>query len=128
MSVGKRVFSKTTHRFFLKLLMKLGSLKGKKLAELDFGGGESHFGNNAQKYPENRVIWILQKNSSLICRFFEFKSCTIMTLKRMSVKNLVLKLNAKMLSANQIARFLNFNISKTIGGTNVIFCMKVHIY
>ena len=51
-----------------------------------------------------------------------------MTLKRMSVKNLVLKLNAKMLSANQIARFLNFNISKTIGGTNVIFCMKVHIY
>ena len=34
----------------------------------------------------------------------------------MSGKNLFLKLNVKMLSANQIAGFLNFNISKTIGG------------
>ena len=34
----------------------------------------------------------------------------------MSVKNLVLKLNSKIFSANQIAGFLNFNISKTIGG------------
>ena len=32
----------------------------------------------------------------------------------MSGKNLVLKLNAKMLSVNQIAGFLNLNISKTI--------------
>ena len=30
----------------------------------------------------------------------------------MSRKNLVLELNTKMLSANQIAGFLNFNISK----------------
>ena len=30
-----------------------------------------------------------------------------------SGKNLVLEFNAKMLSANQIARFLNFIISKT---------------
>ena len=35
-------------------------------------------------------------------------------LKCMSRKNLILKLNAKMLSLNQIAEFLNFNISKTI--------------
>ena len=33
----------------------------------------------------------------------------------MSVKNLVLELNAKMLSANQIAGFSNFKISKAIG-------------
>ena len=31
-------------------------------------------------------------------------------------ENLVLKLNAKMLSAIQIAGFLNFNISKSVGG------------
>ena len=36
-------------------------------------------------------------------------------------KNLVLKLNAKMLSPNQIAGFLNFNISKPIGGYKVDF-------
>ena len=36
----------------------------------------------------------------------------------MSWKNLVVKLNVKVLSANQIARFLNFNISKTIGDIN----------
>ena len=45
----------------------------------------------------------------------------------MSVKNLVLELNAKMLSSNQIAGFLNFNISKTIGDIKLIFCMQVHI-
>ena len=31
MSVGKRVFSKTSHQIFLKLFMKLGCLKGKNL-------------------------------------------------------------------------------------------------
>ena len=36
MSVGKRVFSKTAHSIFLKLLIKLGCLKGNKLTELDF--------------------------------------------------------------------------------------------
>ena len=36
MSVGKGVFSKTAHTIFLKLLMKLGCLKGKKLMEPDF--------------------------------------------------------------------------------------------
>ena len=46
----------------------------------------------------------------------------------MSGKNIVLELNAKMLSANQIAGFLNFNISKTIGGIKLISCMQVHIY
>ena len=39
----------------------------------------------------------------------------------MSGKNLLLKLNAKMLSANQIAGFLNFSISKTTGGMKLIF-------
>ena len=36
-------------------------------------------------------------------------------------KNLVLDLNAKMLLANQIAGFLNFNISKTIEAMKLIF-------
>ena len=35
-SVGKYVFPKISHRIFLKLLMKLGYLKGKKLREPDF--------------------------------------------------------------------------------------------
>ena len=34
----------------------------------------------------------------------------------MSGKNLVPELNAKIISASEIAGFLNFNISKTIGG------------
>ena len=45
----------------------------------------------------------------------------------MSGKNLVFELNAKMLSANQIAGFLNFDISKTIGSIKLIFCMQEHI-
>ena len=39
----------------------------------------------------------------------------------MSGKNLVLELNAKMLSVNQIAGLLHFNISKTIGTIKLIF-------
>ena len=46
----------------------------------------------------------------------------------MSWKNLFLELNAKMLSANQIAGFLNFDISKTKGGIKLIFGMQVHSY
>ena len=37
-------------------------------------------------------------------------------------KNLVLKLYAKILPANQIAGFLNFNISKTIGVIKLNWC------
>ena len=39
----------------------------------------------------------------------------------MSGKILVLELKAKMLLANQISGFLNFNISKTMGGIKVVF-------
>ena len=46
----------------------------------------------------------------------------------MSGKNLVPKLNAKMLSASQIAGILNFNVSKTIGDIKLTFCMQLHIY
>ena len=76
MSVGKRVFSKTAHRVFLKLPKKLGCLKGKN-------NGARNLGKNlilgintkAQKYPKNRVFWILQKkkNSPLMCKFVWFK-------------------------------------------------------
>ena len=38
----------------------------------------------------------------------------------MSGKNLALKLNAEMFSANQITGFLSFNISKTIGVIKLI--------
>ena len=41
-------------------------------------------------------------------------------------KNLILKLNRKMLSANEIAGFLNFNISKTIGDIKLVSYMSVH--
>ena len=34
----------------------------------------------------------------------------------------------KMLPTNQIAEFLNFNISETIEGIKLIFCMQVQIY
>ena len=52
MSLGKRVFSKTARMIFLKLLMKLGCLQGKKLVEPYFW---------EKKYPKNRDFWILQK-------------------------------------------------------------------
>ena len=42
---------------------------------------------------------------------------------RMSAKSLILEWNAEMLLANQIAGFLNFNISKTIGALKLIFCI-----
>ena len=67
-----------------------------------------------------------------MCRIFGFKSCARMSfmilLKPHSGRNLVLELNVKMLSSNQIAGFLNFNISKNIAGIKWIFTMYVHIY
>ena len=74
MSLRKRVFSKTAHRIFLKLLMKLGYLQGKKLTDLGFLEKNTIFLDNAQKHPKVRVFWILQKNSPFMCRFFGFKS------------------------------------------------------
>ena len=46
----------------------------------------------------------------------------------MSGKDLVLKLNAEILSANQIAGFLNFINSETSGGIKLIFCALKYIY
>ena len=66
------------YRIFLKLLIKLGFLKGKQLMELDFWK-KSHFEDNAQKSPQNKVYWIFQTISPLIYIFFEFKSCTELT-------------------------------------------------
>ena len=46
----------------------------------------------------------------------------------MSGKNLVLELNAKTFLANQIAGFLNINISKTIGGiSSFVACWYISI-
>ena len=60
-------------------------------------------------------------------RFFAFKSFTIMTFMILLIC-MSAKKNAKMLSANQIAGFLNFKISKTIGGIKLILFMQVCIY
>ena len=78
MSVGKCVFSKTAHRVFLKLLMKLGAVRVKIWLRRIFWE-KCHFEDNAQKHPKN-FFWILQKKIVvLMCVFFEFRSCTIMT-------------------------------------------------
>ena len=106
MSVGKHVFSKTAHRIFLKLLMKLVCLKGKKLTELDFWG-KSHFGDNAQNHSENRVL-DFQKKSPLMCRFFWFKPCTIMTFK------ILLRLHVWKKSGRSDCRFLKFYYIKKL--------------
>ena len=58
MSVGKRVFSKTVDRIFLKLLMKFGCLKGKKLTKLDFWG-------------KNLIFRIMPKNALKIGCFLK---------------------------------------------------------
>ena len=46
----------------------------------------------------------------------------------MSGKNLVLELNAKILLANRVVAFLNFDILKTIGGIKFISCMQLPKY
>ena len=46
----------------------------------------------------------------------------------MSRKNLVLELKGKMFSANQIAGFVNFNISKTTGGMKLIFLRAAYLF
>ena len=47
-------------RIFLELLMKLGCPRGKKLTEPDVWK-KSHFGDNAQKHPKNRVLGFCKK-------------------------------------------------------------------
>ena len=70
-----------------------------------------------------------------MCRFFRFKSCTIMIFMILLKPHVWEKSgsqvkckNTKILSGNQIAGFLNFNISRTVGGIKLYFCMQVHIY
>ena len=62
--------------------MNLRGLKGKKLTEPDFWE-KSHFGDNAQKHPTPRkkksFFRFFLENSPLMCRFFGFKSCIIIT-------------------------------------------------
>ena len=55
-SEGKCIFSKTAHRVFLKLLMKLGCPKGKKLMGLDFWEKKSILWIMPAKHHENRVF------------------------------------------------------------------------
>ena len=81
MSVSKRFFSKTTHMAFLKLLMELACPKGKKVTKLDCWGKNGKklmLGKMPKNIPKN-VFLCFAKNSSLMCRFFEFKLYTIMT-------------------------------------------------
>ena len=64
-------------------------------------------------------------------RFFGFKSCTRITfmilLKPHVLEKSGCRVKCEMLSASQIAVFLSFNSSKTIGVSKLIFCMQVHI-
>ena len=78
MSVGKCVFSKTAHRVFLKLLMKLGAVRVKIWLRRIFWE-KCHFEDNALKHPKNKVLDFAKKDGLLMCVFFEFRSCTIMT-------------------------------------------------
>ena len=81
MSVSKRFFSKATHRAFLKLLMELACPKGKKLTELDCWEEmeKKLILGIMPKNIQKNVFLCFAKNSSLMCRFFEFKLYTIMT-------------------------------------------------
>ena len=73
MLLGKHVFSKMAHRIFLKRFMKLGS---------QIFGENLILGIMPKNIPKIG-FWILQKKKKkgpLMCRFFGFKSCTIMNL------------------------------------------------
>ena len=59
------------------------------------------------------------KNSPLMCRFLGGVNHEHNEFFDSVWESLILQLNAKMLLANQIAGFLNLNISKTIGGLKV---------
>ena len=63
MSVTKCVFSKTAH---------------KKLAEPDFLEKNLILGMMPKNTKKICFFWTLKKNSLLMCRFFGFRSCTIM--------------------------------------------------
>ena len=73
------VLSKTAHWSFLKIVMKLGCLKGKKLTEPDFFGKKLILGIMPKNTPKIMFFGLCKKNSPLMCRFFGFKSCTIVT-------------------------------------------------
>ena len=79
MSVGKRFFSKTVYRIFLKLLMKLGCPKGKKLEETDFQEKNLILGIMPQNTPNVGFFGFCKENSILMCRSFGFKSCIMTT-------------------------------------------------
>ena len=60
-----------------------------------------------------------KKKGQLMCRFFGFKSCTIIWEKpgsRVKYKNALDQSDCRIF------------ISKTIAGIKLIFCMQVHIY
>ena len=79
MSVDKCVYSETAHRIFLKLLIKLGCVKGKKLTELDFLGKNIIFGIMPKNIPKIGLFGFCRKSGPLMCRFSGFKLCFIMT-------------------------------------------------
>ena len=66
-----------------------------------------------------------------MCRFFGFKSCTIMTFMILLKRYVWEKSGSQVKSNNALGqldcRIFKLNISKTIGGMKLIFCMQVHI-
>ena len=111
MSVGKCFFSKMAHRIFSETSHGIRVPSGWKTDGARFFGKNFIWMIMLKNTPKKGFFGFCHKNSPLMCRFFGFKSCTII-----------------LLLANQIAGFLNFNISKTIGGIKLIFYMQTHIY
>ena len=71
-----------------------------------------------------------KKKKTIDVQIFWVKSCPIMTFMILLKPNVLEKFGSqvKCKNSNQVAGFLNFNVSKTIGGIKLIFCMQVHIY
>ena len=66
MSVDEHIFSKMAYRVFLKLLMKLRCLKGKKNDRARFLGKNLILGIMPKNTPKIGFFWILQKKYIVI--------------------------------------------------------------
>ena len=107
MSVGKHFSPKRLIGFFWNSTWSWSDLKVKYWQSQIFSR-KPHFGDNNQKYPKNRVLWILLSHRCV--NIFGLKDAPYWPLwfckNHMSGKNMVLKLYAKKLLTNQIAGYL----------------------
>ena len=71
--VSYQLFSKTDPRIFLKLCMKLESLKGKKLTEMNFSEKLSIQGKIPKIPPKQGSFWLSKKYQSIDISLFTLK-------------------------------------------------------